>query len=141
MPQKRDVPFLIDAEEEEEENAMTSKKTTESTTKVPIANYMDAQYYGPVEIGTPGRNFRCALIPGSSTCGYRLQSAFSNSLRRARKVRQRKKQVAKANGEDFAIQYGSGSLSGFLSSDTVRLGDLIEIKDQKFVEATLRNRD
>ena len=42
----------------------------------------------------------------------------------------------KANGEDFAIQYGSGSLSGFLSSDTVRLGDSIEIKDQKFAEAT-----
>ena len=61
---------------------------------------------------------------------------FSNSLRRARKVRQRKSRSYEPNGEDFAIQYGSGSLSGFLSSDTVRLGNSIEIKDQTFAEAT-----
>jgi phytepsin len=38
-------------------------------------------------------------------------------------------------GDPFAIQYGSGSLSGFLSSDTVTWAGL-EIKNQVFAEAT-----
>ncbi len=40
----------------------------------------------------------------------------------------------KANGTDFAIQYGSGSVEGFISSDTLTIGDL-KIKNQLFGEA------
>jgi len=41
----------------------------------------------------------------------------------------------KKNGSEFEIRYGSGSLSGFVSQDTFRIGDL-EIKHQDFAEAT-----
>ena len=127
-----------DDAEEEEENAMTSKITGGSTTKVPIANYMDAQYYGPVEIGTPGQEFQVCFDTGSSNLWVpSSKCAFSQIPCDAHaKYDSEKSRSYKANGEDFAIQYGSGSLSGFLSSDTVRLGDSIEIKDQKFAEAT-----
>jgi saccharopepsin len=39
------------------------------------------------------------------------------------------------NGSSFAIQYGSGSLSGFVSRDVMSIGDL-KVKDQLFAEAT-----
>lgn len=41
----------------------------------------------------------------------------------------------KANGTDFAIQYGSGSLEGYVSQDVMTIGDLT-IKGQDFAEAT-----
>lgn len=41
----------------------------------------------------------------------------------------------KKNGSEFEIRYGSGSLSGFVSNDHVRIGDIL-IKHQDFAEAT-----
>jgi saccharopepsin len=41
----------------------------------------------------------------------------------------------KANGTDFEIRYGSGSVEGFISRDTLSIGDLT-IKGQDFGETT-----
>lgn len=41
----------------------------------------------------------------------------------------------KSNGTEFSIQYGSGSMEGFVSQDTLTIGDL-EVKGLDFAEAT-----
>ena len=41
----------------------------------------------------------------------------------------------KVNGSEFSIQYGSGSMEGFVSRDNLAIGDLV-IKNQLFAEAT-----
>lgn len=47
-----------------------------------------------------------------------------------------KSSTYQANGTEFKIQYGSGSLEGIISNDVVRIGDL-EIVGQDFAESTV----
>jgi hypothetical protein len=102
-----------------------------------IKDYANAQYYGSVSIGSPPQSFQVIFDTGSSNlwvpkvgcshCGLPL-------IGRKHKYNHDVSTTYEQDGADFEITYGSGSVSGFFSVDSVTLADDILVQGQRFGE-------
>lgn len=99
-----------------------------------LQDYMNTEYYGEISLGTPEQSFQVIFDTGSSNLWVPSQkcdsSCTSKSLYDASLS-----STYSANGTDFDITYGSGPVSGFLSTDVLNLGS-ITLNNVTFAEIT-----
>lgn len=88
---------------------------------VVIDDYMNAQYYGEIEVGTPGQKEMVVFDTGSANLWVPNKKPWLTSHNIYDHT---KSSTFAANGTVFKIQYGSGPVSGVFSADTVSIGDL-----------------
>ncbi|CAI0625949.1 unnamed protein product, partial [Linum tenue] len=103
---------------------------------VALKNYLDAQYYGEIGVGTPPQKFTVIFDTGSSNLWVpSAKCYFSVSCFLHAKYKSSQSSTYQKNGKSAEIQYGTGAIAGFFSVDHVKVGKLV-VKDQDFIEAT-----
>lgn len=103
----------------------------------PIKDYANAQYFGSISLGSPPQSFQVIFDTGSSNlwvpkvgCKHCGNPFFG----RKHKYDHQKSDSYAQDGADFEITYGSGSVTGFWSNDSITLADDLTVTGQRFAE-------
>jgi len=105
------------------ESFYLSEKYLGGSANVPLTSFKQSQYYGTIQIGTPKKDFIVLFDTGSSNL-WVPASNCTNCASNHAKYDPTASNTYKANGTDFQIQYGTGSMKGFVVHDDVTIGSL-----------------
>lgn len=94
-----------------------------ATADVDLTDYMNTQYYGTIELGTPAEAYIVLFDTGSSNL-WVPASNCTNCASKKTKYDPSASSTYKANGTSFEIKYGSGSMKGFVVHDVLTIGTL-----------------
>ncbi|KAJ1531256.1 Vacuolar protease A [Nowakowskiella sp. JEL0078] len=101
---------------------------------VPLVDFANAQYFGTVSIGTPLQNFTVIFDTGSSNFWVPSIKCRSISCLLHNRYDSSKSSSYRENGTSFELRYGTGSLEGVFSVESLNVAGL-EISGQTFGEA------
>lgn len=82
---------------------------------LPLTNYMDAQYYGTIEIGNPPQEFTVIFDTGSSNTWVPSKKCHSLACYLHNRYDSSESETYERDSREFAIRYGSGAVEGFIS--------------------------
>ncbi|XP_074854092.1 pepsin A-like [Carettochelys insculpta] len=100
---------------------MASQNATE-----PLSNYMDVEYYGTISIGTPPQEFSVLFDTGSSNLWVPSIYCSSPACTNHNRFNPSDSSTYEATNDSLSIQYGSGSMTGILAYDTVRVAGIVD---------------
>ncbi|KAE9412965.1 hypothetical protein Angca_010243, partial [Angiostrongylus cantonensis] len=102
-----------------------------------LRNYMDAQYFGTIQIGTPAQNFTVIFDTGSSNLWVPSKKCpfYDIACMLHHRYNSAASSTYVADGRKMGIQYGTGSMKGFISKDDVCIATICA-EGQAFAEAT-----
>jgi len=91
---------------------------------VNVKDFMNAQYFVEVEIGTPGQKFTMVPDTGSSNLWVYSQHCWSIPCWTHALFDSSKSSTYQADGQAFDITYGSGGVKGKAGKDVAKIGDI-----------------
>jgi len=91
---------------------------------VVVTDFMNAQYFINVDVGTPAQSFTVVPDTGSSNLWMYAEDCHAIPCWYHPKFNNKKSSTYKPNGEAFDITYGSGSIKGTVGSDVATIGDV-----------------
>jgi len=114
------------------DHKLLAKKYGANDDPITIQDLQDLQYYGPISLGTPEQSFEVIFDTGSSNLW--VPSAQCTACTH-KKFNPSASSTYVKNGTAFKITYGSGSIAGYLSEDTLTVGN-VKVPNQVFAEIT-----
>lgn len=115
--------------------SLLNAAASSNAVNIPLSNYNDAQFYGPIFLGTPVQSFQVIFDTGSSNLWVPSHKCTTTSCLAHSRYTSKYSTTYVANNTNFTITYGSGSINGFVSNDVLTIGDL-KVQNQDFAEVT-----
>ncbi|XP_017050132.1 lysosomal aspartic protease [Drosophila ficusphila] len=111
-------------------------QNSDDYTSEELGNSMNMYYYGEISIGTPPQYFNVVFDTGSANLWIPSAQCLSTDVacQQHNQYNASASSTYVASGQNFSIQYGTGSVTGYLAIDTVTINGLA-IANQTFGEA------
>uniref|UniRef100_A0A8I5T4U4 pepsin A n=1 Tax=Pongo abelii TaxID=9601 RepID=A0A8I5T4U4_PONAB len=90
----------------------------------PLENYLDVEYFGTIGIGTPAQDFTVVFDTGSSNLWVPSVYCYSLACMDHNLFNPQDSSTYKSTSETVSITYGTGSMTGILGYDTVKVGGI-----------------
>lgn len=111
-----------------------------SEVAIALNNIKNTQYVGTIGIGTPKQDIHVIFDTGSANLWVTSSKCTSDACSMHEGYDHEKSSTYQSMGDEVSVRFGTGSIEGFMSSDTFHVGPL-EITAQAFGEITVEDGD